>query len=122
MAIIRHFGGPLSAARDLDGEVHRRWRQSLQGMLYRPPPWPEAVCIEFRRKIDDAIRAEHGGTLPWQRNIERGASIIFAMHAQLLDRIDDIVSSGCCRSAGGTAAPHGEAGARPRRRKSPSAC
>jgi hypothetical protein len=91
MAIIRHFGGPLSAIHDLDGEVHRLWWRSTQAMLHKQPPWPEPVGIVFRHRIDDAIRAEHHGTLPWQRNIERGAFDYFAMHARLLDRVDDIV-------------------------------
>jgi hypothetical protein len=91
VAIIRHFGGPLSATRNLAGEVHRLWRQSTQGMLCPQPPWPEAVCIEFRRRIDDAIRAEHGGTLPWQRHVEIGDIDYFAMHALLLDLIDEVV-------------------------------
>ena len=91
VAIIRHFGGPLSATRNLAGEVHRLWRQSTQGMLCPQPPWPEAVCIEFRRRIDDAIRAEHGGTLPWQRHVAIGDIDYFTMHALLLDRIDEVL-------------------------------
>ena len=93
VAIIRHFGGPLSATRDLAGVVHRLWRQSTQGMLHRQPPWPESVRNEFRRKIDDAIRAgENGGTLPWQHPVAIGDIDYFAMHALLLDLIDEVVS------------------------------
>lgn len=60
-------------------------------MLCPQPPWPEAVCIEFRRKIDDAIRAEHGGMLPWQRHVAIGDIDFFQMHSLLLDLGDELV-------------------------------
>lgn len=53
--------------------------------------WWQAACAEFTRWVDDRLRQQHRGVLPWERPVAAGQIDYWKVHAYALDRLPELL-------------------------------